>query len=304
MRRFGVTALLLVVTLALPTVGHAADHLVLVVSPTKLPAFGSWKLDGRVVGADYPGGTEIFGISLSRSFLHGQADELHGFRAAPSQTITFDGARGRWAAAVGDVTVRMALSATGAPQNTSESQGCRGAFAQVPVELRGAFALRTRTKFFKTIRRTRLVGQVIYNRGGPVDCSPQPAADCAASRSLYASRPDGTAMVQSWSTAGGGMNVSFADRLAGGAAWYHVMWVYGFDPFSGQLPSIGLRSPRGSPIQGAATFTAGATTTDQGACPAVSVAGALTGSFRTRFVGWGPRVLALNSASAGYRQIG
>lgn len=257
-----------------------------------------------MVGSDYLGGTEIFGVSLSRSFLHGLADELHGFYAAPSHTITFDGTSGRWDAAVGDVTVRMAVTATGAPQSTSESQGCRGDFVQVPVELRGTFALRTRTKFFKTIRRARLLGQVLYNRGGPVDCSPQPTTDCTAARSLYASGPGGSAMVQSWSNDGGGMNVSFADRLAGGAAWYHVMWVYGFDPFSGQLPLIGLRAPRASPIQGSATFTAQATTASPSACPQISAAGTMTGTFRARFVGWGPRILALKSATAGYREIG
>lgn len=100
------------------------------------------------------------------------------------------------------------------------------------------------------------------------------------------------------------MNVSFADRLRGGAAWYHVMWVYGFDPFTGQLPLIGLRGPRTSPIQGAATFTAQATTTAPSACPQLSTGGAMTGTFRTRFVGWGPRVLALNAASGLFSQIG
>jgi len=304
MRRFCLTALLLVVILAFPAVGHAADHVVLLVSPTRLPAFGSWVLDGRVVGADYGGGTEIFGVSLRRSFRHGLADELHGFRAAPSQTITFDGVRGRWDASLGAATVRMAVTATGAPENASESQGCRGAFVAVPVELRGTFTLRTKTKFFKTIRRSRLLGQVLYNRAGPVDCSPRPSTECVSARSLYASRPDGSAMVQSWSNDGGGMNVSFADRLGGSSAWYHVMWVYGFDPFSGQLPLIGLHPPRASPIQGAATFTAQATTTGPAACPQVSVAGTMTGTFRTRFVGWGPRLLALNSATGGYRAIG
>jgi len=304
MRRGGVATLLLTAALAFPAPADAVDHVVLIVSPTKLPAFGGWKLDGRVVDAGYGGGTEIFGVSLSRSFLRGRADELHGFRAAPAATVTFDGATGRWSAALSDVTVRMTITAAGSPQDVPESQGCRGAFSQVPVELRGTFALRTRTSLFKTIRRTRFGGSVVFNRGGPVDCTPLPTAECSPSRSLNASRADASAAIQSWSTDRGGLNVSFADRRRDGTAWYHVMWMYGFDPFAGTLPTITLRLPRSLPISGTGSFTAKETKTDPGQCNAVSATGTFSGAFRTRFVGWGARVLALSSASGAYRQIG
>jgi hypothetical protein len=39
------------------------------------------------------------------------------------------------------VTVKMDITATGAPQPVGESQGCRGDFVQVPVALQGTFAL-------------------------------------------------------------------------------------------------------------------------------------------------------------------
>ena len=101
--------------LALPARGYAVDHLVLDVSPTnvaspdsakaskqeraRVKVLAPWRLHGRVVGRDFYrfADPEIFGVTLSRSFPSGRGDELHAFRAAPKQTVTFDGQRGRWA---------------------------------------------------------------------------------------------------------------------------------------------------------------------------------------------------------------
>jgi hypothetical protein len=310
----------LLATLALPGPAYAVDHVVLFVSPTSVAAaptvkskhgkprpnpLAAWRLSAAVVGATSPGASEIFGISLRRLFMNGHAEELHGFRAAPARTVTFDGQRGRWEARFGiQLTVSMDVMATGVPQPIAESQGCRGALAEVPVELRGTFVLRTGTKFFKTIRRARLVGRVTFNAGGPVDCTQQPAESCAGSSVLSASHlvssfPAATLLMSP--DAIGWMTLSFADRRAAavdGVTWYHVMRFesLGFNPLSGQLPILVARTPARLPIQGSGTFTAQrASTETSGPCRRVSASGAFTGTFRTRFAGWGTRTVRFDT---------
>jgi hypothetical protein len=315
--------------LALPARGYAVDHVVLIVSPTRIAAqpptktaakhkpslLPGWRLSGRVIGATSSdprspggGGRETFGVSLGRTRANGDPLELHGFRAAPIRTVTFDGGSGRWAARFGDVLrISMAIRSTGSPTPIGEAQGCRGAFAQVPVELRGTFVLRTRTAFFATIRRSRLAGVVTFNQGGPVDCTPaQPpeSASCPQSRTLAVSRQDATLLTSSDS--GGWATLSFADRRLSaldGATWYHVMWAVGFDPLAGTLPSVSVRLPGRLSIQGSGKFAAGQTSTETtGACRTVSATGAFSGIFRARFTGWGARTLRLAGDRATYRE--
>lgn len=296
---------------ALPARAQAADHAVLIVSPTKLAAHPAWSLQGRVVDSSY-GGSEIFGVGLERSFLSGRAQELHRFTAASPGSLTFDGSRGRWKAALGVigrnnvVRVDMGIAVTGAALPVVESQGCRGAFVQVPVTLRGTFVLRTGTRFFKTLRRTSLRGRVVFNQSGPVDCSPPPATACASSRSLSVFRtgPGATGTgVQMGTADNGWLTLAFGERR-GTSTWYHVMFVYGFSPFSGELPTINAQVGAKLPVQGNGTFTAGATSTGtEGACQTVTATGSFTGTFRTRFTGWGARTLGLSAADgAGYRE--
>jgi hypothetical protein len=154
--------------LAVPARGYAVDHVVLDISPTRIAApvsaksskqerarvkaLGAWRLHGRVVGRDFYrfGDAEIFGVTLSRSFPSGRGDELHAFRAAPMQTMTFDGQRGRWEARFGNaLTLSMEIAGVVAQQPTDPPLPCRGTFAKVPVSLRGSFVLRTGTKFFR-----------------------------------------------------------------------------------------------------------------------------------------------------------
>ena len=109
----------------------------------------------------------------------------------------------------------MTVTATGAARDVGESQGCRGAFASVPVALRGSFVLRTGTAFFGSIRRLRLAGSVTFNRGGAVDCAAPVVETCSPSTVLTAlreggRRPDGDAAGSP--DAGGWMTLSFADR--------------------------------------------------------------------------------------------
>ena len=165
--------------LALPGNAAAVDHVTLFVAPSKLTA--DWKLSAAVVGPTAPRGRETFGVTLTRKLANGRGEEQHGLRAAPAGTITFDGRSGRWRARFGTLlTIGMTVTATGPAQEIGESLGCRGAFARVPVVLRGTFALRTGTTFFGTIRRVRLTGSVTFNRGGPVDCAPAAATTCCA----------------------------------------------------------------------------------------------------------------------------
>jgi hypothetical protein len=315
--------------LALPARAYAVDHLVLDISPTRVAspvsaktskqerarvkALVPWRLHGRVVGRDFYrfGDPEIFGVTLSRSFPAGRGDELHAFRAAPKQTVTFDGQRGRWEAQFGNaLTLRMEIEATGAQESTDPPLPCLGIFSRVPVNLRGTFVLRTGTKFFRTVRRVTLTGLMTFAPPGLVDCTPVvPASACGRSTTLSLShRLSGTsdaALLMSpdqngWTT------LSVADRRAASAGytWYHVMSALGFNPLSGQLPTIGARLASPLPIQGSGTFMARQTSTEtNGACSAVTTAGTFTGLFRARFAGWGTRSVRFNPADdARYRE--
>ena len=57
----------------------------------------------------------------------------------------------------------------------------------------------------------------------------------------------------------GWTTLSVADRSAASASgytWYHVIYALGFNPLSGQLPTIAARLASPLPIQGSGTFTA------------------------------------------------
>ena len=284
--------------LAVPGNAAAVDHVTLFVSPTTLAQQG-WKLSAAVVGPTGRSGRETFGISLTRTFGNGRWEEQHGLRAAPTGTVSFDGRNGRWRARFGTaVAINLTFNATGPARELGESQGCRGAFASVPVRLRGSFVLRTGTSFFGTIRRLELGGSVTFNRGGPVDCAAPAVETCSPSSVLTASRqgsagPAATLLLSP--DAGGWLTLSFADRggaLPAAVTRYHVTRAerLGFDPLAGRPPSIGVDLPNGLAVQGSGTFAATETSTEtRRACRRVATTGTFTGSFRTRFAGWGAR---------------
>jgi hypothetical protein len=248
--KIGVVVAAIGIAFALPARAHAVDHVVLDISATRIAApasikaskqerarlrqLASWRLDGRIVGRDFYrlGDAEIFGVSLTRSFSNGH--ELHAFRAAPRQTVTFDGEHGRLEARFGNtLAIAMEIVATGAPHAVEPALPCRGAFAEVAVRLRGTFVLRTGTRFFRTIRRVGLTGVVNFNSGGVVDCSPQPSTECATSSTLSVSKGAGTALLMS-PDENGWASLSIADRSAASAGytWYHVMYALGSNPLS------------------------------------------------------------------------
>jgi hypothetical protein len=308
--------------LALPARGYAVDHVVLDVSPARIAptvsakaskqerarvkALVAWRLNGRVVGRDFyrRGDAEIFGVTLSRSFLGGRGQEVHALRAAPTQTVTFDGRRGRWEARLGNsLTIRMEILAAGAAQPADSPLPCRGTFARVPVRLRGTFTLRTGTSFYRTIRRATLAGTVSFDPVGGVDCMPIPASGCSPSRTLSVShRLSGTsdATLLMSPDESGWTTLSFADRAVASSAghtWYHVMYALGTNPLSGQLPTLGAGLPSSLPIQGSGTFTAEQTATEsQGACRTTTATGTFQGTFRTKFAGWGMRTMRASPA--------
>lgn len=286
--------------LAAPGNAAAVDHVTLFVSPTKLSQPG-WKLSAAVVGPRSPGARETFGISLTRALPNGTGEEQHGLRAAPAGTVTFDGRSGRWRARIGTlVAIDMTVTATGPAREIGESQGCRGSLASVPVSLRGSFVLRTGTAYFGSIRRVRVMGSVTFNRSGPVDCAAPAVEACSPSTVLTAVRqpaagPAATLLLSP--DAGGWMTLSFADRgrSAPGVSWYHVMRLerLGFDPLSGGPPTFDVELPPALAVQGSGTFAAAGTSTEtRGACRRTTARGAFTGSFRTRFAGWGARTAA------------
>ena len=59
---------------------------------------------------------------------------------------------------------------------------------RTPVVLTGALVLRTGTRFFATVRRTRLTGAVT-SASSPLDCKAAAATVCEPSSSLYAGSP-------------------------------------------------------------------------------------------------------------------
>jgi hypothetical protein len=331
MERRGIVLIVAVgAALAMPARAYAVDHLVLDISPARVAApvsakaskqerarvkaLAPWRLDGRVVGRDFYrlGDPEIFGVTLSRSFPAGRGDELHAFRAAPKQTVTFDGQHGRWEARFGNaLTLRMEIEATAAQESADPPLPCLGTFARVPVTLRGTFVLRTATKFFRTVRRVTLTGLMTFAPTGSVDCRPVvPAPPCGRSTTLSLShRLSGTsdAVLLMSLDENGWTTLTVADRSAASTAgytWYHVMYALGFNPLSGELPTIAARLASPLPIQGSGTFTARQTSTEtNGACSAVTTAGVFTGLFRARFAGWGTRSVRFNPADdARYRE--
>jgi hypothetical protein len=308
--KIGVLVAVIGIAFALPARAHAVDHVVLDISPTRIAAtaavkaskqerarlrrLAAWRLDGRIVGRDFyrAGDAEIFGVSLTRSFSNGH--ELHAFRAAPVQTLTFDGERGRLQARFGKtLVVAMEIVATGAPHPAEPTLPCRGAFAEVAVRLRGTFVLRTGTRFFRVIRRAGLTGVVNFNSGGVVDCTPQPSIECGDSSTLSVSKgADATLLVSP--DENGWASLSIADRSAASAGytWYHVMYALGSNPLSGQLPTIAAHLGEPLPIQGSGTFTAQQTSTEvDGPCRSTSTTGTFDGTFRARFAGWGVRAV-------------
>ena len=299
------------VALAVPGNAAAVDHVTLFVAPTTLSQPG-WKLSAAVAGPTEQSRRETFGISLTRTFGNGR-QEQHGLRAAPTGTVSFDGRNGRWRARFGAVAaIDMTLAASGPVRELGEFQGCRGDFVTQPVRLRGSFVLRTGTDFFGTIRRALLAGSVTFNRGGPIDCAAPPARTCSPSSVLTVVRDGsrGPAAALMLSPDGGGwLTLTFADRggaLPAGVTWYHVLRAerLGFDPLAGRPPSIAVELPFGLAVRGSGTFAASETSTGMdGACRRTAATGIFTGSFRTRFAGWGPRTAAFGgSGNAGFAE--
>jgi hypothetical protein len=311
MRPWGVASVLgLVAALALPAPALAVDHVSLFVSPSRLGGADGWRMTASVPSPERFRG-EILGVTLKRTFLNGRAEEQHALRASlrTVTTVSFDGRRGRWNVRdyLGPVlSVNMRIVATGAARPGNDPYGCTGAFVQVPVALRGTFVLRTRTPFFGTIRRVRLRGLVIFNSGGPVDCTRTASVSCSPSTQLSAWNTDSTQTVSASTLSGGWLHLGFIEPAGttpvANSAWYHWMSISQFDPFAGQLPTLELRAPSTLPIAGTGTFTAGETSESQsGPCQTTTVKGTFTGTFRARFAGWGTREVALSGSQAAYR---
>jgi hypothetical protein len=284
-----------------PASAYAVDHVSLFVHPSTLGVGADWRLTASVPAREFIRGTEIVGITLTRRFRAGRAEELHALRGPVEiPTVAFDGRRGRWNVRnqLGPVlTANMAIVATAAARPLAEYRGCRGAWAQVPVALRGTFVLRTGTAFFDTIRRNRLRGVVIFNGGGPVDCTQPSPAVCSPEQTISVSNRAADIVSASPSRIG----VQVREQVRGSrAAWYHVMSVLGADLLAVALPRVDVRVPSSQPIQGEGTFTAVETGAPSGPCRLTSTRGTFTGTFRTRFAGWGTHTLEFADAGGTY----
>jgi hypothetical protein len=191
----------------------------------------------------------------------------------------------------------MDITVAGMPQSADPPLPCRGTFVRVPVKLRGSFVLRSATSFFGTIRSVSLRGYITYSPVGLVDCSPpRPSPTCGSAAFLGAGHrfsATSDAMLIMSSEENGWATLTFADRRAASSAgytWYHVMTVVGVNPLSGRLPAISAGLPSTARIGGSGTFTARQISTEQeGTCMTTTATGSLSGTFRTRFAGWGSR---------------
>jgi hypothetical protein len=293
MRR--VTLLLVVAAFGLPSTAPAADYVALTVNPTQVAP--GWLLSATVTNGSFSRGDEIVGLTLRHSFLRGRGEELHALRAHPQRTtISFDGQRGRWATGGllgGAGAVDLALEATGAGTAVSDAWGCRGAFVRLPVTLRGTLSVRTGTRFFKTIKRTRLAGFVTVDDGS-VSCGASRPTGCEPSSTLHAGGLAGSLLASPRR-----LGVQFREAVAGSAAWYHVLAVSGYDVLGGTLPTLEVAGPGVPAIRGSARFVGQtARETSSGACRTTSTTGTASGSFRASFVGWGIRTLRLQPGVA------
>lgn len=284
-----------VAALVTPVSAQAADYVGLTVDPTEVAP--AWTLAATHTSGAFLRGDEILGLSLSRSFGGGRGQEQHRLILHPRQPlISFDGRTGRWQTKgqLGDVAaIDMTITATGAPARAEFAWGCEGAFVRVPVRLRGSLTLRTGTRFFKTIRRASLTGFVTYENGA-VSCDRPAPSTCDATTSIHAGGAQGSLLASPRN-----LVLQFRERAgSGGAAWYHVMSVGGYDALAGSLPTVEVRAPAAT-IRGGARFTGGEDTTESsfGACRTTRTAGAATGSFRTTFAGWGVRTLRLGAGA-------
>jgi hypothetical protein len=298
-------AVALVGALLAPGTAHAVDNLRLTLDPSQLSGKPGW----RLVGATGDTGGETFGVTLERSSANGRSGESHAFRGRPRvPTLTYDGRTGRWDTQrqFGNVVaVRMAISNAGDPEPLPEVLGCRGDFIRVPVVLQGTFVLRTGTRFFGTIRRSRLSGVITFNRGGPADCTPAATTSACEPRRDFGVQSRNLTTVLAGLDSGGWLTLSFVEpvrRLP--ATWYHVMLVGGFNPYTGALPSVGIRVPAGQAVAGRGTFTAQqqSESTSTG-CRTTTTSGTFRGTFRATFRGWGSRTTALRDAAAQLRVV-
>jgi hypothetical protein len=288
----------IVAALAAPAGAQAADYVGLTVNATKVAP--GWTLAGTHTSSPFYRGDQIFGLTLRRTFLGGRGEEQHALRAHPKQPlISFDGRTGRWQTKgqLGSVVeIDMRITAAGEPVSIPFSFGCDGAFVRVPVLLEGLLTLRTGTRFFKTIKRTTLAGFVTYENG-EVNCDRPAPTTCESSRSFQAGGDATGAVV----VAPRQLVLQFRQAVES-AAWYHVMWIGGFDALAETPPTIDVRAPS-TAISGSAQFIGQDTTeSTYGACHIKLTTGVARGSFTTTFAGWGARALRLTpSVPASYR---
>ena len=292
MRRAWVTVAVLAGALCVPGTAFAVDHVSLFVSPSAVAGHPGWRLSASVPAREATGG-EIVGVSLRRG---AESHDLRGV-ARRTRTVAFDGRRGTWRVRgeLGtSLAVNMTIAASGRAQTLGESFGCRGAFVQQPVTLRGRLTVRSGTKLFGTIRRSRLTGTVVFNSGADPDCSRLPTV-CSPLTQLRAFHPLYT--LTAARDEGGHVNVAVRQEVTR-AAWYHRLEFAGFDPLVVAGSSVDVRLPAGLPLSGRGTFTASGPVVTDARCGVSSAAGAFVGSLRARFTGWPSRTLRFGAANA------
>ena len=273
--------------LTAPACADAADYVYLSLDKVRLAS--GWTLSGAVSGRDYSPGarTEVVGVTLSKR-VAAQATERHALRLHPARdTVSFDGARGRWRLSTAALSVDLKVSARGEADPVDDWLGCRGALERRAVSLEGTFVLRTGKAPFGTVRKARFTGTVVYARGDAIHCGAA-AAGCEADAWLSAS---GGQHFLSVNPARRTLTLTFLER-----AWYHILERSQIT-VSGGLPAIGVAVPG----LGSVAFSAGQTTERvSGGCREATTEGTLSGALTVRFAGWGERTFRATNAQ--YRQ--
>jgi hypothetical protein len=297
----------MVVALALPGRSLALDDLSLYMAPTSLGTPPS-KLAAWTLQASVSDGAPPY-VTFERWSRRGRVREMHILNLSGAASVTFDGKAGTFEANFGStLRVTMAIAAT---RSNGPVVDCAGRM-RVPIDLRGTFALRTGTRFFGVIRRARAFGTVSFKAEAPPDCAAPTSAGCTPGSSLAFGRTGGwllgwtnVASLPWTSAAILAIGPASPDEMVGTSpVWSHWMTVMGLNPLTGTLPTLTMRMPAWSPVQGGGTFTA-RQTSEQVAdgCAITSTTGTFEGSFRARFAGWGVRTVQIGPADTASYQV-
>jgi hypothetical protein len=295
---------LLALALGAPSTASAAGHLWLV---ARAPLPHGWELALQTVSDDNyseAGRADQASLSAALSFEKRGVEEVHGYREVRVDELSFDDVTGRVRfSSPRDPTLALDLriEAIGMP-SPYLPQVCAGLpMLQVRVALSGSVRLRTRTRYFGTVRVARLSGNLQYSDAPPGSCSVTsdgPPPICPHGR--FVGTPDGPP----WLAVGWGLPrlYRYATIEVASAGWGHtIVLTLRRSPFSGTDAVVRATLPRRGPLRGSLRLRVRSRRSDPATppCPGpavLSAQGTLTARVVAAFRGWGTRTLVLRRA--------